>query len=235
MAKKSNLINLILLCVFLPVFTVLSRFLFENRQYYIPAVVMVIVSMLPFFVSFERKKTSVREVAVLAALIAIAVASRTVFYAFPQIKPIAAIVIIAGAAFGYEVGFFVGSMSMLLSNIIFGQGMWTPFQMLAMGMIGLVCSLLFGIEKIGKNRIVSAVTGGIVTFFVYGLIVDMSSVFMIVSEFSLKSIAAVYFSGVAMNAVFAIVTAVCLFVFGKSFIQKLSRLKIKYGIFEKQK
>ncbi len=233
MAKKSNLINLILLCVVSPLVLPIGYYLFGSQQFYIPAAIIVIASMVPFFLSFEKKETSVRELAVTAALIAVCVAGRTVFYAYPQIKPVAAIVIIAGAAFGYEVGFFVGSMSMLLSNIVFGQGTWTPFQMLAMGMVGFVGALVLNAKKIRNNRLLIAIAGGMITFFVYGLIVDMHSVFMFVREFNIKSIVTVYSSGVVTNSIFAIVTALCIFIFGKSFTEKLARLKTKYGIFKR--
>ena len=61
----------------------------------------------------------------------------------PQFKPVLALTIIAGVAFGGEVGFLVGAMTMLTSNMIFGQGPWTPWQMFAMGIIGFLAGVLF--------------------------------------------------------------------------------------------
>ena len=47
-----------------------------------------------------------------------------------------AMTILAGVAFGGETGFLVGAMTMLVSNMLFSQGPWTPWQMFAMGAIG---------------------------------------------------------------------------------------------------
>ena len=52
-------------------------------------------------------------------------------------------VIISGVAFGGETGFLVGAMTMLASNVLMGQGPWTPYQMFAMGIIGFLAGILF--------------------------------------------------------------------------------------------
>ena len=64
-------------------------------NYYIVCAVFLVLSMLPFFISFELKKITAREVTLTATLIAIAVVSRAVFYLVPQVKPIAAVVIVS--------------------------------------------------------------------------------------------------------------------------------------------
>jgi hypothetical protein len=80
---------------------------------------------------------------IIAVLCGIAVAGRAAFFMLPQFKPVVAIVIIAGASLGAESGFIVGALSGFVSNFIFGQGPWTPWQMFAFGMIGFIAGLLF--------------------------------------------------------------------------------------------
>ncbi len=68
------------------------------------------------------------------------------------------------------------------------------------------------------------------TFVLYSLIVDLSSVLVICTEFNFASVFAVYAAGIPFNAVFGAATAVFLFLFGKTFIKKLDRIIIKYSI-----
>lgn len=208
-----------------------GKFIGGKEFYYPMAVVIIAAACLPFFVSFEKRKPSARELVVLACMSAIAVASRAAFYALPTVKPMCAIVMITAVCFGPQTGFICGVISMFASNFIFGQGMWTPFQMLGMGAVALIMGIIFHNKKIRTNRILLAVIGGILAFAVYGLIVDLSSVLMFVTEFSLKQIFAVYASGLAFNVSHGVTTAVVLFIAGPAFIEKLDRIRIKYGMF----
>ncbi len=178
-----------------------------------------------------KRRLKARELVTVASLIAIAVASRAAFYELPQVKPMCAIVIIASMVFGPTIGFTTGALSMLLSNFIFGQGMWTPFQMLGMGMCGLICGFVFKNKKIAENRIAVAVIGFLVCFAVYGIIVDTSSVIMMASEFNIKTILSIYASGVPFNAIHAATTFAVLLLAAPVFCQVLERIKIKYDLF----
>ncbi len=178
-----------------------------------------------------KRRLKARELVTVASLIAIAVASRAAFYELPQVKPMCAIVIIASMVFGPTIGFTTGALSMLLSNFIFGQGMWTPFQMLGMGMCGLICGFVFKNKRIAKNRIAVAVIGFAVCFAVYGIIVDTSSVIMMASEFNIKIILSIYASGVPFNAIHAASTFAVLLFAAPVFCRVLERIKIKYDLF----
>ena len=80
--------------------------------------------MLPFLLVFEGRKPKARELVTIAVLCATGIAGCGLFFMLPQFKPVLALTIIAGVAFGGEVGFWVGAMTMLTSNMIFGQGPW---------------------------------------------------------------------------------------------------------------
>lgn len=207
--------------------------MFGAEKYYIPCAAVLILAMLPFFISFEKKKASPREIAIIAALTAIAVISRAAFYFAPQIKPIAAVIIIGAVSFGYEVGFLTGALSMLLSNILFGFGAWTPFQMFGLGAVGFLCGLIFHSSKYKNNRFLLGSVGGALTFVVYGIIVDTNSVLMLMTDNSPKAALSIYMAGMPMNGAFALTTTVFLILFGNVFISKLGRLQKKYGIFDR--
>ena len=211
--------------------TVLGHFFLDGKQYYLTGVLMIAAVCVPFFVSFEKNKPSARELVMLACLTAIAVASRAAFYSVPSVKPLCAVVIITAACLGAQTGFVCGVLSMFASNFIFGQGTWTPFQMLGMGAVGLLAGAIFYNRKIRKNRIVLAVAGAALCTVVYGLIVDLSSVLMMTTEFSIKQIAAIYASGVPFNLSHGATTGIVLLFLGKPMADKIERIKTKYGLY----
>lgn len=235
MQKKSSLVNAVIFLLAIPFCALGGFFLFGAEKYYIPCAAITVLSLVPFFITFERKNTSAREIGVIASLTAVAVISRAAFYALPQIKPIAAVIIIGAVSFGGEVGFLTGALSMLLSNMLFGHGVWTPFQMLGLGVVGFLCGLLFYTSKYKQNRFVLSISGGFITFLFYGAVVDTSAVLMLATGANLKAALAVYAAGVPMNAVLGVTTAVLVFFFGNLFISKLDRLRIKYNIFNRRK
>ena len=126
---------------------------FGPRKYYLISLVIVLYALLPFFMAFEGRKPEVRELVVLATMIALATAGRAAFFMTPSFKPIIAIVIISAIAFGAEAGFLVGSMTMLVSNFLFGQGPWTPWQMFAMGFIGFLSGILYRLRILPTKRL----------------------------------------------------------------------------------
>jgi energy-coupling factor transport system substrate-specific component len=93
------------------------------------------------FLRFEEGGYGSREVAVVGALAAVGAAGRVLFVAVPSVQPATFIAIMAGYVFGAELGFMVGALIALLSNLFLGQGPWTPWQMLAWGLAGASGSL----------------------------------------------------------------------------------------------
>ncbi|MCQ2485417.1 MAG: ECF transporter S component [Clostridia bacterium] len=228
--SKRKIMSVIVLCVLIPAVVVGGFFLAKGKQYYFTSLIIIGLSMLPFFLSLERKKLQVRELVIMASVIAIAVVSRAVFFFLQQAKPMCAILIITSVAFGAEFGFVSGALTMLISNFIYGQGMWTPFQMLAMAMTVFLSAVVIRTFKI-KNRFIVGIISGIFCFAVYGIIVDLSSVFMMLSEFNFKSILSIYLSGLPFNIVHGVTTGVIVILVQPEINEKLDRIKIKYGLF----
>ena len=215
------------------VLTVLWQFfLSDSVNYYIVSVAVLVLSMLPFFISFEVKSITAREVTLTATLISLAVVSRAAFYLIPQVKPIAAVVIASAVCLGAERGYIIGAFSAFISNFIFGQGIHTPFQMVALGLVGFIAGLLF--KKLAVNRWTLAAAGFVLACVLYGLIVDISTILVMYGEhLTLSGAATVYAAGVPFNIVFGLATAVFLFFFGVPFIKKIDRVNTKYGLAEK--
>jgi energy-coupling factor transport system substrate-specific component len=107
--------------------------------------------LLAGFAWYERSRPPSQTVALVAALAALAIAGRIAFAAFPNVKPTTDIIIVAGYALGGAPGFAVGALTALISNIWFGQGPWTPWQMAAWGLCGVLGAVLaLGVRNAGR-------------------------------------------------------------------------------------
>ena len=72
--------------------------------------------------------------------------------------------------------------------------------------------------------------GFLLSFVLYGLVADLSSVLTMLSEYTLSGVIAVYAAGAPFSAVFGAATALFLFLFGQAFIKKINRVVEKYGV-----
>ena len=167
-------------------------FLLEDRKYMLISMGIVILSFIPFAAMFEGKKPRAREITVTAVMIAIAVVSRAAFFMLPQFKPMTAVVIISGIALGGETGFVVGAMSAFVSNMLVGQGPWTPWQMFALGIIGFISGLIFTEQNFQKKKLIVGIYGFLAAFLIYGFIVDTSTIVMTVYRLNFQAVLAVY-------------------------------------------
>jgi energy-coupling factor transport system substrate-specific component len=101
------------------------------------------------WLAYERSRPSARMTAVVATLAAVAALGRDAFVAVPDVKPITAIALVAGYALGPLPGFTVGAVGMLASNLVLGQGSYTPWQMAAWGLVGLIGA---GVGTLSRRR-----------------------------------------------------------------------------------
>lgn len=149
-------VSIAVIFVMLPVLLVISKY-FGNRKYYLCSILLIVLAMVPFLLSFEQRRPQAREIVTLAVMCAIAVASRAAFIMVPHFKPLVGIVMITGMAFGAEAGFLTGAVSGFVSNFLFGQGPWTPWQMFAFGIAGFLAGVFAkaGFLK-GEKRIRAA-------------------------------------------------------------------------------
>ncbi|MDO4429349.1 MAG: ECF transporter S component [Atopobiaceae bacterium] len=122
------------------------------------------------FASFEASRPALRQLMPTAVLAAVAAAGRVLFAPLPDVKPVSAIAILAGAALGRRSGFVVGAVAALASNVFFGQGPWTPWQMYAWGLVGYVGGVLG--ERGLLDRAPALYVWGFASGLVYGLILN---------------------------------------------------------------
>lgn len=229
--KASRQVLLEIVMVLLSAVTIyVGLFAFE-KAYYLPVSLLIMIyAMIPFFAGFERRKPKAREIVILAVLIAVGTVGRAAFFMVPNFKPVLAIVIIAGVSLGKESGFLVGAMTAFVSNFLFGQGPWTPWQMIAMAVVGYLAGLLFHKYSGKVNRWILVAFGFLAAFVVYGLIVDLWTILYMNPEPNLQTAVMVYSAGAYFNLIHGVATVVFLLLLAKPMMEKLERVKLKYGM-----
>lgn len=224
-----------LMLIVVPLLLFFSVKIWSGRKYLLCSLIVVVAAMLPFFMMFEGRKPKAREIMVIAVLSALGVAGRAAFFMVPSFKPVAALVILSGVSFGGEAGFLVGSLIILVSNIFMGQGPWTPWQMFAFGMIGFLAGILYqkGILKARKTEL--CIYGFLSVFLIYGGIMNPASILMSYGYLTKSTLLAYYISGVPVDLVHAISTVIFLWFLSRPLLEKLERIKTKYGLIQPEK
>ena len=228
--KRTTLYNLIFIFLLIPGTLFLGTRL-TGRWYYLTSTLIIIETMIPFFLAFESRKPQARELVTIAVMCALAVASRVVI-PIPNFKPIIAIIMITGIAFGAQTGFMTGAVSAFASNFFYAQGPWTPWQMMAYGMAGLLTGLLLHKRRRLCHPAILSVYGFVVSLLLVGPLLDCSTLFTTGSALSWRFAIAVFAAGFPHNLTQALACAVTLLLLSKPFLYKLDRLKGKYGMLE---
>ena len=228
--KKSNIAMLTVFLVLIPLTLFLGGKL-PGKGYYITGVLIIIELSVPFFMMFEKRKPHARELVVLAVMIALAVIGR-VAIPIPHFKAAFAIIMLTGIAFGPEAGFIVGAITAFASNFFYGQGAYMPWQMMAYGAGGMLAGFVFIKNKNPKKPWIMAIFGFFATVFWIGPLLDTSHIFIMMPEINISTITASLVSGFPVNVSQGICTALMMLIFGRPLLEKLDRVKLKYGMME---
>lgn len=201
----------------------LGALVFDEKLYAYITFAVTVLALLLFAAGFEKKKTGTRRLIIVAVMVALSVVGRFI----PLFKPITALTIITALYLGSEAGFLVGALSAVISNFYFGQGPWTPFQMLAWGLIGLTAGLLSAPLK--KNRLLLCVYGAL-SGIAYSFIMDIWTVLWYNNAFEPTLYISALVTAIPHTVMYTASNIVFLWLLAKPFGEKLERVKIKYGI-----
>ena len=203
-----------------------------ERRYALLSLLILFEAMLPFFVAFEDRKPKARELVVIAVLCSIGVAGRAAFFMLPQFKPVLALTILSGVALGGESGFLVGAITMLASNILFSQGLWTPWQMFAMGLAGFLAGVLSRWGLLRRDRLGLCIFGTLTAILLYGGIMNTAAAFIWTHSLNRELLLSYYITGFPQDCAHAAATCVFLWIAAEPMLEKLDRICRKYGILE---
>ena len=215
----------------IPLTVAVGYFYFGDRRYYLISLCILAETMLPFFLSFEKRRPQARELILIAVLCALGMAGRMAFMVLPNFKPLTALVILTAVALGGETGFLVGALTMLLSNMYFQQGPWTPYQMFAMGLIGLLAGVLFRKGLLRRDRLSLSVFGGLAAFFLYGGVMNPAAMLLYQPTPSKQLLVAYILQGIPVDLVHAVSTFLFLWLLAEPMLEILDRIKTKYGLY----
>lgn len=217
----------------IPLTLLAGTVLLPSKNYYFTILLVLLESISLFFLLFEGRKPRARELVLLAVLCAVGVAGRAALIMLPQFKPTVALTIIAGVSLGGESGFLVGSMTMLASNVLFGQGPYTPWQMFAAGSIGFLAGFLARRGLLRRNRLSLCIFGSLATLVLYGGIMNLQSALQSSPTVLTPGIWLSYeLAGLPMDCIHAASTWFFLWVAAEPMLEKLDRVKTKYGLAE---
>lgn len=201
--------------------------IFEEKKYAFISVGLVVLACLFLVSGFDKRRTHIRRLVLIAVMTALSVIGRFFFAAIPGFKPMTALIVLTGMYLGCEAGFLCGALTAVLSNFYFGQGPWTPFQMFAFGMLGLLAGVL---HKLLKKSRVCLVLYAIFAGVAYSLLMDVWSVLWSYNGFVWSAYVAAFVTALPYTVSYAISNVVFLLLMRKSFGVKLNRMIVKYGV-----
>ena len=208
--------------ILMPALVLLGALVFDEKRHILVSLGMACMALLLFLTGFERRRTGGRRMVIVSVMTALCVVGRFI----PLFKPITALTVITAMYLGGEAGFLVGALSAALSNFYFGQGPWTPFQMLAWGGIGLAAGWMAGPLK--KHRWL-LLAYGVLAGAAYSLIMDVWNVLWY-GGFSWALYAASVTTALPHTILYAASNFVFLFFLAEPFGKKMERVKVKYGV-----
>lgn len=209
--------------VLIPLLVVCGATVFQERRHLIVSTGVAVLALLLFASGYEKKPTGSRRMIIVAVMTALCIVGRFI----PLFKPITALTVITAIYLGGEAGFLVGALAALLSNFYFGQGPWTPFQMLAWGMIGLIAGFLA--NPLRRNKWLLLVYGVLAGIF-YSAVMDVWTVIWYDGSFRTELYLSALVTALPHTVMYAISNFIFLWFMAKPFGEKLERIKIKYGV-----
>ncbi len=188
---------------------------------------VTIATLVLALLGYERSRAQLRDIVPTATLAAVAAAGRVLFAPLPYVKPVTAITIIAGSTLGRRNGFMVGALAALVSNVFFGQGPWTPWQMYAWGLVG----YLSGILPLERGRVLPYLWG-VGSALLYGGILNGWYAIGFVRPLTWQGILVAYGAGVPLDVIHGVSTAGFLVVLWGRLRRAIARVVAKYGLLE---
>jgi energy-coupling factor transport system substrate-specific component len=181
------------------------------------------------FAWYERTHPSSKVLAMVATLAALAALGRIAFAPLPNVKPTTDIVFLTGYVLGGAPGFAVGALAALSSNLVFGQGPWTPWQMVAWGIVGVVGAAWAPLTRGRLPRVPTAALLVLCALF-YGALTNLSTLTAAGGTPSAAQWGATEAAGLPFDIAHAVGNVAFFLAFGPAFVRVLRRYRARLEV-----
>ncbi len=165
------------------------------------ATVIAIAAIFMLYFWAQKAAISSKEIVLLATLTTIAALARIPFAAIPSVQPTTFIIMLSGCIFGPQAGFMVGASAALVSNFFLGQGPWTPWQMIAWGLVGAGTAYFYRFWRGSKP--VGLALLGLLWGYIFGWIQNLGFWLAFVYPLSMRSFVATYAASIVFDSLHA--------------------------------
>lgn len=191
---------------------------------------VVIAALAIVLAGWETSTPALRQFLPAVSLAALGAVGRMLFAAVPDVKPLSAIVILTGASLGSRSGFLCGALAALVSNLFFGQGSWTPWQMYAWGLMGYMAGVW--VKRGWLRTRNQAALFGFVAALGFGLIMNGYTLVGFIRPLTWASVVITCSASLVFDLVHGAATAAFLWLLWDSWGHVLKRFKQRYGLLE---
>jgi len=182
---------------------------------------IITAAMVLFFGSFERRAVNSKHIAMIATLSSLAAISRVVLAGIAGVQPATFIIMISGYVFGVQTGFMIGALTALVSNFFLGQGPWTPWQMVAWGLCGVLGAWL------GRNKSRFATLPFVIlcglSGYIFGAVLNVWHWIAFIYPLNITTFLATYAAAFVFDTLHAVGNLGFAALFGQSFYTYLQR------------
>ena len=191
--------------------------------------VLLAIAIAAGFAWYERAHPTARVIALVATLAALAALGRIAFAPIPNVKPTTDIVLISGYVLGGAPGFVVGAVAALASNLFFGQGPWTPWQMAGWGAVGLAGAGLARVagRELGRIALAAACAAASLGF---GAVMNLHLWVSYSGDHTAAKLAATFATSLPFDLAHAVGSALFCLAFGPALVSALSRYRTRFEI-----
>lgn len=206
-------------------------------HYYLVGILIMLFSLVPFLIPGGRRRTHTRELVFIAAMSIITMLLRILFIWVPSFKPLVAGIVLAGVALGASAGFLTATTALFISNFIFGHGMWTPWQMVAYGLTGVLAGILADAKLLPrhdldlKQRLILCLVTGLMVLCLVGPILDTYTIFSLKWMIQGTPLE-IYRSGFPVNLTQAVAAMIGVFILANPILDKLHRARLRFGLMD---
>jgi energy-coupling factor transport system substrate-specific component len=193
------------------------------------SLVVLGLALVAGFAWYERSHPTARVLALVATLAALAALGRIAFAPLPNVKPTTDIVLLTGYALGGAPGFAVGAVAALASNVFFGQGPWTPWQMCAWGGVGIGGALLARAagRQLGRGALAAACA---VAGAGYGVVLNLHLWVTYSGDHSLAKLGAIFTTSFPFDLAHVVGNVLFCLLFGPALVRVLARYRQRFEV-----